>query len=1093
MCSGIGTCAPQGFCYCPKIRVHSWWRPSADDCRSSLAVFDWSWLPYQASWVSIFFLGFLFVAYMTILTFYRNDWHLGGMRHICLCIISTALFVRLLFFAIDPYSVYKIVSPIVTRPLFASFYWLYATAYLSMALHWADMCRTALSLRPTSTLRLTQLGVAATTITFIVFEAFLCEKQSRGIRASNVYISDIIGMSAFMAIGFVLFLYYGSMFLRHIKTLRRDKKGRRDRLISKIRVMTYGPAIAGIVCPITFGIKIRFMVGDPILFLIFESVCNFIEVLGVALFLYGILLKIPRGALVGPGLPTCRTMPAILRRTKRSAAARLVLALLIGGATAAALAVPALAAAIGTESAGHQHIPEDRLVAFEGRPAPPRGDDGVGDDDGRRNHTTRTPRRHSTGVGGRSRTHTGTVRTADGAASTTLAPAASHVPAPKASPHEAPGLDEPAEAPASPPERALDAPAAGHGARVQDARTPPQAARCPNDCWGSGICRPDGQCQCTVAIFNTKSIDCGPPVLELGYAWGSFQLSWAIVYCLGFVFLTYANANTFRVNEGRLSGLRHLCLCLINAAAFTRVVQYTIDPFSFYGYFPILVVLNLRSLFYFFCLLPYTIMGLHWAAIYQSTALLSDRRLMGYTRIGTAFFLVIATAVQIAATVMIAYGADSILIMSTSLICSAFNLLLGVPIYMYFGSKLIEQVQMSRLHKNSKGNALVSKVRIMAYGPVFGTMACFVAHLATLDYLGPRGILYTLIGNSLANFSEVLLIAIFLFGIINGTCGEDGECQCDVDPLTVLRTRDCRSPIIEIGYAWPFFQASWAFVYVLGFIFCTHQNVEMFRRNDGKLAGLRHVCVGLINFAAFSRMVYFCIDPYSIYGFIPLALSRLPDKAFYFFSVLAYSLMGLHWVELCSRQPLPARFVRTGGILILVLFVFSSFTLFMCEFWDGLAIFDIVFYVERTLILVLIVFVVFTYWYYGSVLIKKLKGLHRSDRRLREQMITKIRTMMYGPSISLLIATTLEVVCSRYLTYSAVRYILADSIINFAEVIFAAVFVYGILVSPSPSAAKRQLEGKKSSWRRLSRRREKHTKSRVSSQSSNEVKWQASS
>nr|KAJ3418501.1 hypothetical protein HK105_008236 [Polyrhizophydium stewartii] len=1081
MCSGIGTCAPQGFCYCPKIRVHSWWRPSADDCRSSLAVFDWSWLPYQASWVSIFFLGFLFVAYMTILTFYRNDWHLGGMRHICLCIISTALFVRLLFFAIDPYSVYKIVSPIVTRPLFASFYWLYATAYLSMALHWADMCRTALSLRPTSTLRLTQLGVAATTITFIVFEAFLCEKQSRGIRASNVYISDIIGMSAFMAIGFVLFLYYGSMFLRHIKTLRRDKKGRRDRLISKIRVMTYGPAIAGIVCPITFGIKIRFMVGDPILFLIFESVCNFIEVLGVALFLYGILLKIG-----------------------------------------------SIHAAIGTESAGHQHIPEDRLVAFEGRPAPPRGDDGVGDDDGRRNHTTRTPRRHSTGVGGRSRTHTGT-----------------------------------------------------------DARTPPQAARCPNDCWGSGICRPDGQCQCTVAIFNTKSIDCGPPVLELGYAWGSFQLSWAIVYCLGFVFLTYANANTFRVNEGRLSGLRHLCLCLINAAAFTRVVQYTIDPFSFYGYFPILVVLNLRSLFYFFCLLPYTIMGLHWAAIYQSTALLSDRRLMGYTRIGTAFFLVIATAVQIAATVMIAYGADSILIMSTSLICSAFNLLLGVPIYMYFGSKLIEQVQMSRLHKNSKGNALVSKVRIMAYGPVFGTMACFVAHLATLDYLGPRGILYTLIGNSLANFSEVLLIAIFLFGIINaealspdpdpnpepgpnpnrdprprlgpagnptsislptttsgsntlvealpsgtsmppphstnderwrrlggtldgdrhahrgsgerlqghnegggqdtndrrpagiagwdgrappgaiqcpndcwgqGTCGEDGECQCDVDPLTVLRTRDCRSPIIEIGYAWPFFQASWAFVYVLGFIFCTHQNVEMFRRNDGKLAGLRHVCVGLINFAAFSRMVYFCIDPYSIYGFIPLALSRLPDKAFYFFSVLAYSLMGLHWVELCSRQPLPARFVRTGGILILVLFVFSSFTLFMCEFWDGLAIFDIVFYVERTLILVLIVFVVFTYWYYGSVLIKKLKGLHRSDRRLREQMITKIRTMMYGPSISLLIATTLEVVCSRYLTYSAVRYILADSIINFAEVIFAAVFVYGILVS-----------------------------------SSNEVKWQASS
>ncbi|KAH6580208.1 hypothetical protein BASA61_009764 [Batrachochytrium salamandrivorans] len=294
-CSGVGQCLANGYCICPP-KIHSWWNLHTLDCSDSSSPFGFAWPYFRYSWLGVYTLALLIVSYINYLTFEANSWRLGGVRHICLCLVHMANLTRFLFFAIDPYSISGIINPIASRILLSSFYLFFIMAYVIMALHWVDICRTALALAPSTTLRYAPIGAAALLIMYFSLEIIISVVQVKKQRSIELFMADTLGMAAIMGLMIPLYIYYGSMFVARLKAIKKDSKGRRDCMIKKIRVITYGPATAGLLSVAVIGVKLFVLRRNPFLFLIGESLTYTMESISVALFLYGIMISPPVGA-----------------------------------------------------------------------------------------------------------------------------------------------------------------------------------------------------------------------------------------------------------------------------------------------------------------------------------------------------------------------------------------------------------------------------------------------------------------------------------------------------------------------------------------------------------------------------------------------------------------------------------------------------------------------------------------------------------------------------------------------------------------------------------------------------------------------------
>ncbi|KAJ1341850.1 hypothetical protein BSLG_003504 [Batrachochytrium salamandrivorans] len=159
-----------------------------------------------------------------------------------------------------------------------------------MALHWVDICRTALALTPFKTLRFAHIGAVLLVVSFVSLQVFITISQLQQIRNRKLLFADTFCMAVIMGLMIPLYLYYGCLFVGRLKMVRKDKEGKRDYLIRKIRVMSFGPAVAGILSILMLVIKLICLHKNPFLFLIGESINHFTELIAVALFLYGILL-----------------------------------------------------------------------------------------------------------------------------------------------------------------------------------------------------------------------------------------------------------------------------------------------------------------------------------------------------------------------------------------------------------------------------------------------------------------------------------------------------------------------------------------------------------------------------------------------------------------------------------------------------------------------------------------------------------------------------------------------------------------------------------------------------------------------------------
>ncbi|KAJ1343880.1 hypothetical protein BSLG_001541 [Batrachochytrium salamandrivorans] len=227
----------------------------------------------------------------TLQAFKANDWHLGGVRHVCMCLILAAIFSRFMFFSVDPYSIDGMANPILSRIILSTFYLFFILAYVIMGLHWVCICRTALVFKPSRTLPISKLAVVLILLVYVTLEIVISLAQAQKKENIGLFISDMLFMGAAMVIVMPLYIYYGRLFVNQLKTLRKDRLGHRDRMISKVRVMSFGPVIAGTLSIIITFLKFTFLQKNPFLFLIGESISHFVELISMALFMYGILLS----------------------------------------------------------------------------------------------------------------------------------------------------------------------------------------------------------------------------------------------------------------------------------------------------------------------------------------------------------------------------------------------------------------------------------------------------------------------------------------------------------------------------------------------------------------------------------------------------------------------------------------------------------------------------------------------------------------------------------------------------------------------------------------------------------------------------------
>ncbi|KAK6098198.1 hypothetical protein MT418_002249 [Batrachochytrium dendrobatidis] len=288
-CSRIGTCNSDGQCDCPKV-IYSWWRVQASNCKSEREEFGYAWPYFIYSWLLVYTLVFVLLTYFNYLTFKANDWQLGGVRHVCLCLIHASGLFRFIFFSIDPYSVSSIASPIIMRMILSLFYLFSILAYVLMALHWIEICRTGLALSPSKTLGYSQIASGFIVSIYFALEVAICVVQAQKKQNKILFLSDTIYMGTIMVLISPLYMYCGHLFLARLGLIRQDKRGKRDQMISKVRVMAFGPPIAGLASVVIFIVKFTKCRNNPFLFIIGESASHFAEVITIALFLYGILL-----------------------------------------------------------------------------------------------------------------------------------------------------------------------------------------------------------------------------------------------------------------------------------------------------------------------------------------------------------------------------------------------------------------------------------------------------------------------------------------------------------------------------------------------------------------------------------------------------------------------------------------------------------------------------------------------------------------------------------------------------------------------------------------------------------------------------------
>ncbi|KAH6563502.1 hypothetical protein BASA62_008465 [Batrachochytrium salamandrivorans] len=208
-----------------------------------------------------------------------------------MCLILAAIFSRFMFFSVDPYSIDGMANPILSRIILSTFYLFFILAYVIMGLHWVCICRTALVFKPSRTLPISKLAVVLILLVYVTLEIVISLAQAQKKENIGLFISDMLFMGAAMVIVMPLYIYYGRLFVNQLKTLRKDRLGHRDRMISKVRVMSFGPVIAGTLSIIITFLKFTFLQKNPFLFLIGESISHFVELISMALFMYGILLS----------------------------------------------------------------------------------------------------------------------------------------------------------------------------------------------------------------------------------------------------------------------------------------------------------------------------------------------------------------------------------------------------------------------------------------------------------------------------------------------------------------------------------------------------------------------------------------------------------------------------------------------------------------------------------------------------------------------------------------------------------------------------------------------------------------------------------
>ncbi|KAL2920101.1 Sterol 3-beta-glucosyltransferase [Polyrhizophydium stewartii] len=271
--------------------ITEWWRPYDSACRTGIAAFDIAWRPFVVSWILVSALGCLFVTYCNVSMLRRNGWAVRGVRHMCLMAINGAALLKLVFYSYNPYCVYDGCDTNAVRILFDGTYWCFMLAYALMGVHWISIFYTFMHLTPIDTLLIAR-AVALVYVVFVVALEIVLSVMAMNTDLKYAVLIVEGGTLVLILLSVVpMYFLYGLRFIQRLRNVRADKSGRRERMLSKIRVMTYGPSVCSAVFIILQGAKFTVLHTNPFWFLIGECLGNSIEFIVMSLFLDGILLR----------------------------------------------------------------------------------------------------------------------------------------------------------------------------------------------------------------------------------------------------------------------------------------------------------------------------------------------------------------------------------------------------------------------------------------------------------------------------------------------------------------------------------------------------------------------------------------------------------------------------------------------------------------------------------------------------------------------------------------------------------------------------------------------------------------------------------
>nr|KAJ3420416.1 hypothetical protein HK105_005694 [Polyrhizophydium stewartii] len=275
------------------VNITEWWRPYDSACRTGIAAFDIAWRPFVVSWILVSALGCLFVTYCNVSMLRRNGWAVRGVRHMCLMAINGAALLKLVFYSYNPYCVYDGCDTNAVRILFDGTYWCFMLAYALMGVHWISIFYTFMHLTPIDTLLIAR-AVALVYVVFVVALEIVLSVMAMNTDLKYAVLIVEGGTLVLILLSVVpMYFLYGLRFIQRLRNVRADKSGRRERMLSKIRVMTYGPSVCSAVFIILQGAKFTVLHTNPFWFLIGECLGNSIEFIVMSLFLDGILLREP--------------------------------------------------------------------------------------------------------------------------------------------------------------------------------------------------------------------------------------------------------------------------------------------------------------------------------------------------------------------------------------------------------------------------------------------------------------------------------------------------------------------------------------------------------------------------------------------------------------------------------------------------------------------------------------------------------------------------------------------------------------------------------------------------------------------------------